>query len=346
VAVAAGLVAWATLGHARLRVTGPFTIQPLHNTDVRAETDGIVERVSVAEGDYVRPGDVIARLSDRAHRADLAKTDADLRETRAHLRMLEAGPTADSIALARTALARASTRLQYARAVLSRDQQLADSGVLTRVELERAQEQVATAAQDEAAARRRLEALLHGSRREEIEAVRAQAAGLEAQRRYLADELRQVAVRSPVAGVVATPTRELAELVGRNVRRGDLIAKVYELTGLTAELTVPEREIAAVRAGQPVALRVRAYPGRTFRGVVTAIATSADAESPSAEGASPPEAGRSPRTIRVTTAIADGALLKPGMSGQAKVFGDRVRILDIVLRRLALTLGVNLWSWW
>jgi len=346
-AVAAGVLAGGIFGHARLRVAGPFTIEPLHNADVRTETEGLVERVYVAEGDAVRAGDVIARLSDRAHRADLAKTDAQLRETRAHLRMLEAGPTADSIALARTALAQASTRLQYAHARLSRDRQLADSGVLTRVDLENAEEQAATAAQDEAEARRRLEALLHGSRVERVEAARAEAGGLEAQRAYLEGELRQVTVRSPVAGIVATPTRELAGLVGQNVRQGDLLAKVYELRRVTAELSVPEREIAAVRVGQPVALRARAYPNRTFRGVVTAIATSADAGPPSAEGVSSTAAGRSPRTIRVTTEIDnDSLLLKPGMSGQAKVFGDRRRMLDIVLRRLALTVGVNLWSWW
>src|SRR5205085_2528344 len=190
-------------------------------------------------------GDVVARLSDRAHRADLAKTDARLRETRAHVRMLEAGPTADSIGLARTALEQASTRLQYARARLSRNRQLADSGVLTRVDLESSEEQAATAAQDELEARRRLEALLHGSRVEEVEAA------------------------------------------------------------------------------------------------------SADAGPPSGEGVSAAGAGRAPRTIRVTTEIDnDSLLLKPGMSGQAKVFGDRLRILDIVFRRLALTLGVNLWSWW
>ena len=346
-AVAAGVLAGGILGHARLRVAGAFTIEPLHNADVRTETDGLVERVYVAEGDAVRAGDVVARLSDRAHRADLAKTDARLRETRAHVRMLEAGPTADSIGLARTALEQASTRLQYARARLSRNRQLADSGVLTRVDLESSEEQAATAAQDELEARRRLEALLHGSRVEEVEAARAEAGGLEAQHRYLEGELRQVAVRSPVAGIVATPTRELAELVGQNVRQGDLLAKVYELRRVSAELSVAEREIAAVRVGQPVALRARAYPDRTFRGVVTAIATSADAGPPSGEGVSAAGAGRAPRTIRVTTEIDnDSLLLKPGMSGQAKVFGDRLRILDIVFRRLALTLGVNLWSWW
>ena len=343
--VATGALALGILGHARLRVAGPFTVLPVHNADVRSETDGLVERVYVAEGDAVRAGDVIARLSDRAHRADLVKTEAQIRETRAHLRMLQAGATADSIVLARTALAQASTRLQYARARLNRNKQLADSGVLTQVELESTEEQATTAEQDEAEARRRLEALLRGPRAEQVEAARAAVGGLEAQRRYLESELRQVTVRSPVAGTVATPTKELAALVGQEVRQGDLIAKVYELNRLTIEVSVPEREIAAVRVGQPVALKARAYPDRTFRGVVTAIATSADAEPPATEGAS--ATARNPRTILVTSEIDNGSLLlKPGMSGEAKVFGDRLRLVDIVLRRLALTVKVNLWSWW
>src|SRR5205085_8850466 len=165
----------------------------------RAGSDALAGRVSVAAGDAVEAGDGVARLSDRAHRADLAKTDAQLRETRAHVRMLEAGPTADSIALARTAVAQAGTRLRYARARLSRNQQLADSGVLTRIDLENSKEQAAMAEHDEAEASRRLAASLHGSRPEEVEQARAELAGLEAQRRYLETELQQVEVRSPVS---------------------------------------------------------------------------------------------------------------------------------------------------
>jgi len=343
--LAAGAGAIGVFGHARLRVAGPFSILPVRNADVRTETDGLVEQVYVTEGNEVRAGDLVARLSDRAHRTDLAKVNAQIRETRARLQMLEAGPTADSIALARTAVAQASTRLQYARARLSRNQQLADSGVLTRIDLENSKEQAAMAEHDEAEASRRLAASLHGSRPEEVEQARAELAGLEAQRRYLETELQEVEVRSPVSGIVATPARELADLAGQNVQQGSLLAKVYDLKRLTVEVTVPEREIAAVRVGEPVALKARAYPNRTFHGVVTAIATSADAGPAPTEGAS--AAARSPRSILVITEIDnDSLLLKPGMSGEAKVYGDRLRILDVVLRRLALTLKVNLWSWW
>src|SRR5207237_9186890 len=118
--LAAGAGAIGVFGHARLRVAGPFSILPVRNADVRTETDGLVEQVYVTEGNEVRAGDLVARLSDRAHRTDLAKANAQIRETRARLQMLEAGPTADSRALARTAVAPPRTRRQYARARLSR----------------------------------------------------------------------------------------------------------------------------------------------------------------------------------------------------------------------------------
>src|SRR5256714_15450874 len=102
--VATGALAPGILGHARLRVAGPFTVLPVHNADVRSETDGLVERVYVAEGVAVRAGEVIARLSARTARADLVKTARPVRETRANARRVQAGAPADSTVLARTAL--------------------------------------------------------------------------------------------------------------------------------------------------------------------------------------------------------------------------------------------------
>ena len=39
-------------------------------------------------------------------------------------------------------------------------------------------------------------------------------------------------------------------------------------------------------------------------------------------------------------------LLKPEMTGQAKIFCGRKRIFDLVRRRLARTIKVEFWSWW
>jgi hypothetical protein len=52
----------------------------------------------------------------------------------------------------------------------------------------------------------------------------------------------------------------------------DLIMKVHELRTVTAEIAVPEKEIADVRLGVDVLLKARAFPGVALHGRVTAIA--------------------------------------------------------------------------
>lgn len=361
-ALAGSTAAVVFLGHMELRITAPFTILPVRNADVRSEIDGLVDTMTVSEGDEVRAGDVVARLSDRQIRVELQKTLAQIQQARAQLAILEAGPTRDSIELARTAVYRAQDQLKYARARLERNKQLADSGVLTRTELENTQEAAAVAERDLAEARNKLEALQRGARPEEIAAMRAEISGLEAQRRYLEGQLQRVVVRSPAAGVVATPTRDLHDMVGQVVQQGALIAKVYDLEKLTVEIPISEKEIADVREGQEVAFKARAYPNRTFHGRVMSIATTADDGSSSLGGAPASSsaegrgAGRGrgagggedgARTILVTTQVDnDSLLLKPGMTGQAKVFCGRRRIVDLMMRRLARTVKVEFWSWW
>ena len=122
-----------------------------------------------------------------------------------------------------------------------------------------------------------------------------------------------------------------------------MIAKVYDLKTVTAQMLVSEKEIAAIQVGQKVELRVRAHPRETFRGTVTSIATSVQ-ESSSAEASS---SATSNKTFVVTTEIDnESLLLKAGMTGQAKIFCGRKSVLDLVSRRATQTLKVDFWSFW
>jgi hypothetical protein len=120
---------------------------------------------------------------------------------------------------------------------------------------------------------------------------------------------------------------------------------------------VSEKEIADVQVGQPVALRVRAYPDVAFRGTVTAVATEVtptnSSSSQSTTGtttstsSSSSSSGGPSRTFVVTTQIDNhDLLLKPGMTGQGKVYAGRRTILGLITRRLARTFKVEFWSWW
>ncbi len=353
---------WTALGGAtlavlffvrmELRITSPFTILPAHNADVRAEIEGLIEEIYVTEGDAIREGELLARLSDREHRTELQKTEAQISQARARLRMQEAGPTEEEIEVARAAVEGAKDRLAFARARLDRDKNQVERSLISRKEFENTQELAVVAENGLSDAENKLQVLLRGTRKEEIDATKAEIAQLEAQKRYLEEQLQRVEVRSPADGIVATPARQLKEMVRQVIQKGALIARVYDLKKLTVEIAIPEKEIADVRVGHAVAFKVQAYPDRTFSGKVTSIATTALGGSSSSSGSQPSlptiaSSGSSPRTILITTEIDNSSLLlKPGMTGQAKVYCGERRIVDLMTRRLARTVKVEFWSWW
>jgi len=352
-AVAAALV--AGFGRLQLRIGGPVTVLPEQNADVRAPVVGIIESIAVDEGAAVRTGDVIARLSNRANVAELRKTEASIQDTRAQLDKLLAGPAREEVALAEVALSRVEDRLRFAQDNAARVAHLFESAAATRQELEAADDQVRLARHDSVDARARLALLRARVRPEDIESARGKLALLEAQQRFLAGEVRSLTVVSPSSGIVATPSRQLKDLVGQFVSPGTLIAKVYDFSTVTAQLVVSEKEIADVRVGQPVALRVRAYPDVAFRGTVTAVATEVapttnsqnTTSTPSSSTTTTSTSGGPSRAFVVTTQIDNhNLLLKPGMTGQGKIYAGDRRIIGLITRRLARTFKVEFWSWW
>src|SRR5204863_473189 len=184
-----------------LRVSGEFRVLPTRNAEVRTEVEGLVAEVYVREGMKVQQGELVARLSDRDIVAELRKTEAEIAEKQATLRMLRIG-----------------------------------------------------------------------TRPEEIEAMEAEVARRETQRRFLEEQLRLTKIASAIAGIVTTPERQLRDLIGQHVNRGDLLASVHRLDTVTAEIALSEKDVGDVAAGQRVAVKARAYPSLTFEGMVTSVA--------------------------------------------------------------------------
>jgi multidrug resistance efflux pump len=377
------------------KVTGEFTVLPVHNAEVRAQVEGTIATLAVAEGDAVNAGDPIARLADREGRAELRKVEAEIVQQQAQLKMLQLGPRQEEIALAHQAVETAKTRqahaqkrvaeatrmhterraraeaavtkaqerLKYARSALAMVTVLRDKGAISRREFEEVEEQatvrakeleeaqaelrlvvaedlaevrreVALAAKAWEEAQGRLRVVLAGSRPEEIEATEAALARLEAQRRYLVEQLELVQVVSPIAGVITTP--KLHEKLGQYVRKGDLIAQVHALQTVTVEIPIAEKEVADVQRGQPIVLKARAYPWQTFYGEVTTVAPIAIQDGSSGSG----------RTIVVTTHLDNTAgLLKPAMTGHAKILCGKRRLMVLLAQWCARTMRVEFWSW-
>lgn len=352
--VAAGVLGVLLLGRMELRIGGPFSILPGGHADIRSAVSGLVEEIVVDEGDTVQAGDLIARLSHRDMAVELRKTEAQLQEARANLGRLRAGPTAVELEVARAGVRRAADRLDYEQAAAARQRSLFEARVASAQELEVAEAQVKLASNDLAEAQSKLNVLLRGTRPEDVAAMRAQVTRLDAQRRYLEDEVARGRIVTTVAGVVATPARQLRAMQGQLVERGTLVARVYDFRTVVAEIVIPEKEIGDVRVGHPVVLRVRAYPDVVFSGTVTAIATAAQGTTTGAEAdkfgaaaAGTGMPGMAGKQFVVTSRIGNRALqLKPGMTGYVKVLAGKRRIIDLMARRLARTVKVEVWSWW
>jgi multidrug efflux pump subunit AcrA (membrane-fusion protein) len=266
-------------------------------------------------------------------------------------------------AKADTAVKTAESLLEYGRKDLARSQELARAGLISRMQLDQSEELVGRRQEELATARAelamiqadklaalagevaagnnaiaeadgRLRVVLAGSRPEAIEAMAAEVTRLEARRTYLADRVRLATIVTPAAGVVVTA--KLGEKLGEHVTQGTLIAEVFEVNRVLPEVVVSEKEIGDVAVGHPVVLKARAFPDRSFAGRVKAIAPrAADA------------AGVERKVFRVTVEIDDpDGLLKPEMTGHAKIVCGPRTIANLLTRRLARYLRVEFWSWW
>jgi putative peptide zinc metalloprotease protein len=355
-ALAAGAAVALVRGHAELRVAGPFSVLPIDNSDVRAAVDGVVDRIYVHEGDYVREGQPVARLIDIDTRAALEKTEAQLAEADAKLRMQVAGPTANEIDVAKATVTKAEDNLKYAQIRLAMAKKVFDENLLSRKEYEDVAALESAARNDLAVAKDQLKLLVSGTRPEDIEATRAQIEQFKADQRHLGEQRRMLTVYSPSTGIVATPTLQLKQLTHQLVKKGELVAKIFDLRTVTAQIAVDEKDIADVQVNQKVLLRARAFPDEVFYGTVNFVSTSVlggtGTSGSGGEAAPSPvtsltSSSNTKRTILVTTQIDNHSLLlKPEMTGQAKILCGRRRALDLVTRRLAHTVKVEFWSWW
>jgi RND family efflux transporter MFP subunit len=142
----------------------------------------------------------------------------------------------------------------------------------------------------------------------------AQAAKLEMERLDLKIQLLEhraenLEVRSPIDGIVISGDLERAE--GAPLTVGQTLFEVAPLDQMVVELAVPEDDISYVREELDVAVRLDAYPGRTWTAPITKIHPRAEI--------------RQSQNSFIAELHLDNSdeVLRPGMNGRAKIVGPR-----------------------
>jgi membrane fusion protein (multidrug efflux system) len=130
-------------------------------------------------------------------------------------------------------------------------------------------------------------------------------------------DLSYTRIVAPISGVIAKRSIKLGNLVQTNQN----LFQIVDMDPLQAVLNVPERDLATLKPGQPVQMKVDALSGRAFTGTIARIAPVVDAAS---------------GTFRATCEFRDTSqTLKPGMFGRIEVAYDQ-RHDALVVPRTAL----------
>ena len=346
-----GLVLILLLVKMELKVGGGCEIRALEQFTLRSSPDGTVTKelfqagaeerksvelfrlsaddytnltlaTSVKEGQTADTQQVVAELSSPSYLSDLAQTREALTKAEQYLALLQKGARKETIQQAKDEVAQTRSELQLKEKELSRFSDLHKKNLISDQQLEEVQTEYSILSNQLKIARNKLKIMQNGARPEELSMAEAEVRRLKAQAEFQESHIVASQIRSPIRGVVTS------------LSSGDNILTIANLDTMRVLIRISEKDFDVLQEGLPVKLKVRSYPGKTFWGKVSRVSQMAAAD-------------QAVNIFPVTCKIENqDRLLRPGMSGHAKILCGRRRLASILTRRLIRYLRVEVWSWW
>jgi len=325
-----------------LRIRSDLSVLPLERETVRAPSSGRIGIIHAREGDRVEKGGLILEYDATELELQRRNKAAELEEAKEQLPILEkASPAArEEIRVKESALETARQVEDKAQRDFARDQQAWTSGVISKQAFDHAENALeeARARRHEAEAQLALARKLSPtSRAEEIErlhlkndkAQQARIEMLEAELARLDDQLERTKIYASVSGTLTTYRFE--EKVGDYLEEGADVCEIANYDRVVLEMPVSEKDMDVVEMAKPVKFKVRGYPFRSFQAQVDEIAPIA---TPSGKSS----------TVLVRAYVDNSEkLLKPGMTGVAKIYCGMSNVGTIFTRDLVRFIRTEFW---
>ncbi len=289
------------------------TLAAVDEVTVSSEADGIVSRILHDLGDRVRAGDILVELDREKAEYNLEQQRAALARTLAqygapdpqHLPASEKTPDVQ----------KANADLAQAKQAFDRASQLFKRTLVPQQTLDDA----ATALQSKQAS--------YESSLQNAKNLQASIAAADAAMKLADRQLRDTYIRAPFDGYVQRRFVNLGQLVKGSGTPVPVMA-VVRIDPLRVTGEIPEKMVPWIAVGQPVELRVDAYPEKAIAGKISRISPAVN----SATRAFPFEA----------LVPNDGALLKPGTFARVSVLTSKAdRVLTLPYAALQYRYGVN-----
>jgi len=248
VAIALMLVAGALIYSQRRPGSTAALVGVVRATEVRVEPEvnGQLVSIAVEKGSHVRAGDILARLSAVELTAKADQARAALASAIANRNNVYTGVRREQVDSLKAAIAKASARLEYVQAQLTRTSTLARQGFESQQSLDQAENDVASARADVAEAQANYDAAVAGPTREERAIADVQVKVAAAAVTVLERRLDKMALHAPADGVVSV----IAAEVGENVRAGQPILMVEAAGKQWLSFNVREDHLGGLTVGE------------------------------------------------------------------------------------------------
>ncbi|WP_339865605.1 efflux RND transporter periplasmic adaptor subunit [uncultured Algoriphagus sp.] len=242
------------------KVSASGEIQPEVEVNLSPDVAGEIISLNVKEGDSVASGMLLVKIRPDNFISALDRTKANFSQQEANLSQ------------SRAALQRSEAQFTQTEQNFNRQKTLYESKAISDADFEQAQADFISAQKD-------LEAAKQSVRASEFVVKSSQASVDEA-----SENLRLTNVYSPVNGIVSNLLVEQGErVVGTQQMAGTEMLTIADLSKMEVRVDVNENDIVRLSLGDTTIIDVDAYAytSKTFKGIVTSIANTANAKASS-----------------------------------------------------------------
>jgi HlyD family secretion protein len=291
-------------------VSASGKIQPKLFVNISADYMGRVTNLAVNEGDRVKRGQFLLQIDPRNLRTRVESGEASLQAARSQ---------GDQF---RLALESARVGLKQAEDNYRRQQDLWKTGLTTREQLERAENELK---------------IRQADLRTQQQQVETQKLRMDQERAALDSakyDLSKVRIESPITGIVTRRNIEEGEtvVIGTMNNAGTVLLTIADMSVIEAEVEVDETDVPTVTIGQKAKITIDAMQGKTFTGRVTEIGNSP------IQATGQAAAGQTATNFKVVLTV-DGEIpeVRPGFTCTAEITtATRANTLSLPIQALAV----------
>jgi membrane fusion protein (multidrug efflux system) len=239
-------------------------------SSVAPKVSGYITAVPVTDNQHVAAGEVIARIDDRDYRIALEQAEAQVAAAQASIENLDAQLEVQKaqISANQAQVDQVQAALVFASQQAARYQHLEQTGYGT---VQNSEQYTSQLRQQQAAVQ---------SAQATLNLAQRQLEGLKAQRKSAAANLAQAEAQRDQAKLNLSYTTVTAAQPGRVVNLGAAVGQ-FAQPGTSLTQFVPDEvwvtanfkeiQLDRMRPGEPVTLRIDAYPGRAIQGHVDSV---------------------------------------------------------------------------